>query len=93
MERLVQRMTGKHFRLLAVSVDEDWAPIRKFFAQGSALEILLDKERAVPKLYGTDKFPESFLIDREGNIRYYIVSNRDWSTDDVEACIQGLVDQ
>ena len=93
MEKLVQRLSGKPFRLLAVSVDEEWAPVRKFFAKGSPLEVLLDKERTVPKLYGTDKFPESFLIDKDGNIRYYIVSNRDWATDDVESCIEGMLEQ
>ncbi len=93
MEKLVQRMSGKPFRLLAVSVDEEWAPVRKFFAKGSPLEVLLDKERTVPKLYGTDKFPESFLIDKDGTIRYYIVSNRDWATDDVESCIEGMLEQ
>jgi len=92
MERLVSRMSGKPFRLLAVSVDEGWAPIRKFFAQGSPLEILLDVERTVPKLYGTEKFPESFLIDRDGVLRYYIVSNRDWSTGDVAGCIDALLE-
>lgn len=92
MERLVERMSGRPFRLLAVSVDEDWSPIRKFFAKGSPLEVLLDKDRTVPKLYGTDKFPESFLIDKDGTIRYYIVSNRDWSTADVESCIEGLLE-
>jgi peroxiredoxin len=92
MERLVSRMSGKPFRLLAISVDEEWAPIRKFFDKGTPLEILLDKERTVPKAYGTDKFPGSFLIDKDGTLRYYIVSNRDWSTGDVASCIEALLD-
>src|SRR5437899_759415 len=41
MERLVERMRGKSFRLLAVSVDDDWAAVRKFFAKGTSLEVLL----------------------------------------------------
>ena len=92
MEKLVSHMHGKPFRLLAVSVDDGWDPIRKFFAKGTPLEILLDTAREVPKRYGTDKFPESFLIDRDGTLRHYVVSNRDWSTGDVEACINGLLD-
>ncbi len=92
MDRLVARMKGKPFRLLAVTVDEGWDPVRKFFAQGTSLDVLLDSERTVPKRYGTDKFPESFLIDRDGMLRYYVVSNRDWGTADVESCINGLLD-
>jgi hypothetical protein len=54
--------------------------------------VLLDTARAVPKKWGTEKFPESFLVDKDGTIRYYIVSNRDWSTPAVEACLDSMLD-
>lgn len=92
MERLVEKERGKSFRLLAVSVDDDWAAVRKFFAKGTPLDVLLDTARDVPKKWGTDKFPESFLIDKDGVIRYYIVSNRDWSAPSVSACIDAMLD-
>jgi peroxiredoxin len=92
MERLVGRMKGKPFRLLAVSVDDGWDVVRKYFAKGTPLEVLLDKERAVPGRWGTEKFPESFLVDKDGTIRYYIVSNRDWDTGTVEACLESMMD-
>ena len=34
MERLVAHMRGRPFRLLAVSVDDKWEDVRKFFARG-----------------------------------------------------------
>jgi peroxiredoxin len=92
MEKLVEKMRGKPFRLLAVSVDDAWGDVRKFFAKGTPLEILLDTPREVPKRWGTEKFPESFLIDRDGNIRYYVVSNRDWNSPSVAACIDAMLD-
>jgi thiol-disulfide isomerase/thioredoxin len=92
MEKLVEHERGKAFRLLAVSVDDGWPEIRKFFAKGSPLEVLLDASRTVPKRWGTEKFPESFLVDKDGNIRYYVVSNRDWSTPAVSACIDAMLD-
>jgi peroxiredoxin len=92
MERLVHNMKDKPFRLLAVSVDDDWDAVRKFFARGTQLQVLLDTGRDIPKRYGTDKFPESFLIDREGNVRYYVISDRDWSKPEVGACIDSLLD-
>lgn len=92
MERLVEKERGKNFRLLAVSVDDDWAAVRKFFAKGTPLDVLLDTARDVPKKWGTEKFPESFLIDKDGVIRYYIVSNRDWSAPSVSACIDAMLD-
>jgi peroxiredoxin len=92
MEKLVDQMRGKPFRLLAVSVDDDWPAVRKFFAKGTPLEVLLDTSRDVPKRWGTEKFPESFLVDKDGTIRYYIVSNRDWSAPSVSACIDAMID-
>jgi peroxiredoxin len=92
MERLVGQMSGKPFRLLAVSVDDDWQAVRKFFAKGTPLEVLLDTPRDVPKRWGTEKFPESFLVDKDGTIRYYIVSNRDWSESSVSSCIDAMLD-
>lgn len=91
MEKLVTRMRGKPFRLLAISVDDGWPEIRKFFEAGTPLEILLDTPKAVAKQFGTEKFPESFLIDKRGQVRAFIVSDRDWSKPDVEACIESLM--
>jgi thiol-disulfide isomerase/thioredoxin len=92
MEKLVENMRGKPFRLLAVSVDEDWPTVRKFFAKGTPLEILLDTARDTPRRYGTEKFPESFLVDKDGNVRYYVISDRDWSTPEVAACLDSMLD-
>jgi peroxiredoxin len=91
MEKLVEKMRGKNFRLLAVSVDDDWTAVRNFFPKGSPLEILLDTERAVPKRYGTEKFPESFIIDKAGNIAYYVVSDRDWNQPDIMSCMESML--
>jgi peroxiredoxin len=92
MERLVQRMAGRPFRLLAVSVDEDWATVRRYFSRGTPLEILLDSARDTPRRYGTEKFPESFIVDKQGMARYYVVSDRDWASPDITACLEALVE-
>lgn len=92
MERMVQHMSGKPFRVLAVSVDDDWPTVRKFFDHGTDLDVLLDVDKEVPKAYGTSKFPESFIVDKDGNIRYYVVSDRDWTRPDIQACLDSLAD-
>ena len=93
LEKLAGRMANKPFTLLAVSVDENWDVVRKFFPEGSNMSIVLDKDKSVPPRYGTEKFPESFLIDPEGNVRYYIISERQlWHTDEVQKCIEALLE-
>ncbi|HEY7954370.1 MAG: peroxiredoxin family protein [Polyangia bacterium] len=92
MERMVAHMQGKPFRLLAVSIDDDWPTVRKFFEHGTDLDVLLDADKEVPKAYGTSKFPESFIVDKTGTIRYYVVSDRDWTRPAIEACLDSLAD-
>jgi peroxiredoxin len=92
MERLVRTLDPRRFRLLAVSVDDDWPAVRRFFKNGTPLEVLLDSAKETPRRYGTEKFPESFIVDPEGNVRYYVISDRDWSQPDIAACLQALVE-
>ena len=93
LERLATQMRDKPFTLLAVSVDDDWEKVRTFFPEGSPMTVVLDKDKTTPAMYGTEKFPESFLIDPEGNIRYYIISERQiWHSDEVRQCIEALMD-
>ncbi len=93
LERLATRLQGKPFSLLGISVDENWDAVRSFFPRGSTMSILLDKDRTVPRSYGTEKFPESFLIDAQGNVRYYVISERqNWHSDEVQKCIEALLE-
>jgi peroxiredoxin len=95
LKRLAEQMKARNvpFTLLAVSVDENWDVIRQHFPEGTAMTVVLDKERAVPARYGTEKFPESFLIDPEGNVRYYVISERrTWHTNEIAQCIQALLE-
>jgi peroxiredoxin len=92
MEKLALKMRNKNFRLVAVSVDDTWQEVRSFFPRGTQLQVLLDPSRDIPKKYGTEKFPESFIVDRDGNVRYYVISDRDWSRPEVGACIDSLLE-
>ena len=91
LEQLVQAEKDRPFTLLAVSVDESWEAVRRFFAGGTQLTVLLDPTKGTPPRYGTEKFPETFIIDRDGNIRYYVVSSRDWAAPEVRACLELLM--
>jgi peroxiredoxin len=90
LEDLARKLEGTDLRLLAVSVDDDWGKIRQFFPKGSAIGVLLDTSQTVPKKFGTEKFPESFLIDASGRVRYYFINKRDWSRPEAVACMESL---
>jgi peroxiredoxin len=90
LEELARRIDGTDLRLLAVSVDDDWSAIRRFFIKGSPMGVLLDTSHDVPRKFGTEKFPESYLIDASGRVRYYFINSRDWSRPEAVACMESL---
>jgi thiol-disulfide isomerase/thioredoxin len=90
LEDLARKIKGTDLRLLAVSVDDSWDPIRRFFAKGSDIRVLLDAKHDVPKSFGTDKYPESFMIDAAGRVRYYFINKRDWSRTEAVTCLESL---
>jgi peroxiredoxin len=90
LEDLARSLDGSDMRLLAVSVDDDWDPIRKFFIKGTKIGVLLDKAHTVPKTYGTDKYPETYFIDSQGRVRYYFINKRNWSKPEAVACLESL---
>jgi peroxiredoxin len=90
MENLAVGLDGTDVRTVAVSVDEDWDVIKRFFSSGTRLGVLLDQSREVPKRYGTDKFPETYFIDARGFVRHYFINKRDWSRPEAIACLESL---
>jgi peroxiredoxin len=90
IEDMARTIDGTDMRLIAVSVDDDWAAIRRFFVKGTKIGVLLDTTRNVPKSYGTDKFPETFFIDAQGHVRYYFINKRPWSKPEAVACLESL---
>lgn len=80
MEQLYRRLAPKGFELIAVSVDEETAPVAEFQRRLSiTFPIALDPQQATSRLYQTTGFPESLLVDRNGIIVERYVGPRDWS--------------
>jgi len=89
LEMLAKRL-GDTANVLIVSVDEDMQALRSFFAKGSSAIVVRDESRAVPTSFGTSKYPESFLLDAAGKVRYAFINKRDWSVPEAVACVRGL---
>jgi cytochrome c biogenesis protein CcmG/thiol:disulfide interchange protein DsbE len=81
LDKLYRTVVDKDFQLLAVSVDEGGAPEVAAFLKknGLNLPVLLDPDRTIAGLYGTYKFPETYIVDRQGVVRYKVIGPRDWS--------------
>jgi cytochrome c biogenesis protein CcmG/thiol:disulfide interchange protein DsbE len=89
LERLARRL-GDKATVLVVSVDEDVDALKRFYAQGSTATVVRDETKKVPARFGTSKYPESFLIDKGGRVRYAFINQRDWGVPEAAACVEGL---
>lgn len=80
MERLYQKMKGKPFEIVAVSVDSGGLADVQPFAKklGLSFPILMNTDGSIRKTYGTTGIPESFIIDPQGKIVRKIVGPLDW---------------
>ncbi|MBW2273294.1 MAG: TlpA family protein disulfide reductase [Deltaproteobacteria bacterium] len=92
MERLYRRLGPRGFEMLAVSVDEDPDAVRGFKEKmGITFPLLLDPSQSVARAYQTMGFPESLLVDREGNVVERYVGPREWDHPAYVERIEGLL--
>jgi peroxiredoxin len=79
MQRLHETLAGEDFALFAVSVDEGDDEVRAFRDRlALRFPILRDPGKRAAGAYQTFRFPESWLIDREGVVVARYVGPREW---------------
>lgn len=82
--RMQQRMQPKGVTVLAVSVDVDDSKYRRFLKDHNVnLLSVRDPDQKSNALYGTFKFPETYIIDRNGVMRRKFIGPVDWATPEV----------
>ncbi len=94
MDALGQHMRAKRFNMVAVSVDDGWPVINDFLAglnRKPSFLILNDPSRQLAALYGTDKYPESYLIDEEGKILKKYEGAFQWMDEKILQEIEGYL--
>ena len=66
--------------VVAVSTDRSWDEVATIIAPSSRITSLLDADRAVVNgMFGTKLFPETWIIDADGVIRFRFDGALDWS--------------
>ena len=70
--------------VVAVSVDEDERSYRTFLKKNNVdLLTIRDPQQKSNELYGTFKFPETYIIDRNGIVQRKFIGAVDWTRPDV----------
>lgn len=100
LEQLQRDFSSDDLAVLALASDHDWGKVRAALPRGTPLRILLDPPPdedsnlgAIAKAWGLTAVPESFIVDRKGVIRHYMINKRDWDSDVAKTCVRSILDE
>lgn len=98
MQRLQTMMSGKAFETLAVNMGEDKASIQNFLTGHPAMKdtpisfpILLDSDGVVLKSWKIFAFPTTFLINKNGDIKYGLFGGLEWDSPEAVEVVESLL--
>ncbi len=94
MQRLYEKFRDRGLTVVAINQWEDPDLVFEFVGRLSlepTFPILFDRESRVAEQYGVKGLPTTYLIDREGNIRFQAIGGREFDHPEVEALIEQLL--
>jgi peroxiredoxin len=94
MERLYQKLRGRDFAMLAISEDEGGVgAVAPFVAEmGLSFPVLLDPDARLSPRFGATGYPETFIIDRNGNVVNHIIGPADWDGEEMMRYFHALLE-
>jgi peroxiredoxin len=92
MASLLQQIDADQLKILALSVDDSWAPVDEFLRRSSiTLPVYPDFDRKISTRYGTFKFPETYIVDRNGEVVLKVIGPTDWTAPAMVAYLHKLL--
>ncbi len=79
LQKLQQALGEKGLQVLAASVDENLQDVARFREEHDlSLPILHDRGGKIAHRFSTFKYPETYVVDRDGKLVAKIIGPRDW---------------
>jgi peroxiredoxin len=79
LEKFTEQVREQGVIVIGVSVDQDSAALQKFVNQARlSFPIARDPYQSVAARYGTYKFPETYIIDRDGRVAEKVIGPTNW---------------
>jgi len=84
LEQLSKTLPSKQFQIVAINLDQSSKKANKFLAKHpTSYPSGADPKGKVPESYGLETMPTSYLIDRQGVIRYVHEGFREGDIEDI----------
>lgn len=92
LQRLESGLKSLGFTVLAVNVNQTRTSVNRFL-KGLQIDltVLMDTSAKAAKAWGVDYYPTSFLVDKKGDIRFYVIGAVDWEREEVVEQIRKLL--
>ena len=94
--KLADTLKDRPFILAALSADDDWTAIEKTInGQAGRMKIYRDPQQSRKQhiIYGTEKLPETYVIDRQGNLRLRFINVQPWNDPEITGYLEWLSEQ
>jgi peroxiredoxin len=92
MELLNRAFKDRKFQMVAVSVDDNWETVAGFYKEHNlSLPAYLDAGQKVSTRYNVFKFPETFIIDRNGHVLKHYIGEQRWASPQLLASFDTLI--
>jgi peroxiredoxin len=92
LEKLHRALQAKGLEVVAISVDDSMEVIENFKKEYNlSFRMLFDKDAKVAHGFETFKYPETYIVDRDGILLSKIVGPRDWITPAIMLEVVGLL--
>jgi len=91
LERFAQQERNQGVTVISISVDQDANALQRFVTQYRlSFPVARDPDQAVASRYGTFKFPETYILDREGKVAEKVIGPADWQDPRLLTFVQEL---
>ncbi len=92
MALLHDKYASRGLKIIAVSVDQRREDLVDFMKEyRMPFQVLHDADSAVSRQYGVFRYPESFLIDRDGKVLRHLIGAVDWMSEPIIRTIDDML--
>ena len=92
LNRLQQKMAGRPFELISINYAQEAETVAEFMRRVRVdFPVLLDRDGAYARRWNVISYPSTFVIDRDGNIRYGVNAAIEWDAPELIGKLEALM--